>query len=87
MTQVFSATGLVQLNAAVKRFTTPEGGEITALDRVDLNVGENEFVTLLGPSGCGKTTLLRCISGFEDLDDLKSDLDAGLKRYRAASGG
>ena len=41
---------------------------VTAVDRVDLSVGANEFVTLLGPSGCGKTTLLRCISGFEDLD-------------------
>ena len=36
-----------------------------ALDRVSLDIGDNEFFTLLGPSGCGKTTLLRCIAGFE----------------------
>ena len=58
----------VEIRQATKRFTAPEGGMITALDGVSLNVGANEFVTLLGPSGCGKTTLLRTISGFEELD-------------------
>ena len=33
---------------------------------IDLNIYENEFLTLLGPSGCGKTTLLRIIGGFEE---------------------
>lgn len=37
----------------------------TALNGVSIDIGRNEFVTLLGPSGCGKTTLLRCIGGFE----------------------
>ena len=36
-----------------------------ALDGVGLDIGENEFFTLLGPSGCGKTTLLRILAGFE----------------------
>ena len=36
-----------------------------ALGGVSVDIGENEFLTLLGPSGCGKTTLLRCIGGFE----------------------
>ncbi len=38
---------------------------VRALDRVSVQVRENEFFTLLGPSGCGKTTLLRLIAGFE----------------------
>jgi spermidine/putrescine transport system ATP-binding protein len=38
---------------------------VTALDGVSLEIGSNEFFTLLGPSGCGKTTLLRLIAGFE----------------------
>jgi spermidine/putrescine transport system ATP-binding protein len=36
-----------------------------ALDGVGLDIGQNEFFTLLGPSGCGKTTLLRILAGFE----------------------
>ncbi|PWC21270.1 ABC transporter ATP-binding protein [Brenneria roseae subsp. roseae] len=59
---------VVTLNNAVKYYRTPEGGSVKALDGINLQVADNEFVTLLGPSGCGKTTLLRIISGFESLD-------------------
>ena len=41
-------------------------GEHQVLKGIDLNIYENEFLTLLGPSGCGKTTLLRIIGGFEE---------------------
>lgn len=41
-------------------------GGVTALKSADLEIGDNEFFTLLGPSGCGKTTLLRLIAGFEE---------------------
>ncbi len=37
----------------------------TVLQRINLSIAKNEFVTLLGPSGCGKTTTLRIIGGFE----------------------
>ena len=59
---------IVEVREAVKSFATPEGGAVTALDGVSLKVELREFVTLLGPSGCGKTTLLRVISGLEELD-------------------
>jgi len=36
---------------------------------VNLDIYENEFVTILGPSGCGKTTLLRILGGFIDADE------------------
>lgn len=39
------------------------GGQVTALEGIDLHVQENEFVTLIGRSGCGKSTLLRLIAG------------------------
>jgi multiple sugar transport system ATP-binding protein len=43
-------------------------GEVAAVDHVDLDVSDGEFVVLLGPSGCGKTTLLRCLAGLERVD-------------------
>src|SRR5947208_5740786 len=39
-------------------------GEVAAVDGIDLELREGEFVSLLGPSGCGKTTTLRMIAGF-----------------------
>jgi putative spermidine/putrescine transport system ATP-binding protein len=38
---------------------------VTAVDSVDLSVGDGEFFAMLGPSGSGKTTVLRMIAGFE----------------------
>ena len=40
-------------------------GEVKAVDRLDLDILDGEFFTLLGPSGSGKTTCLRLIAGFE----------------------
>lgn len=40
--------------------------DVTAIDSIDLRIGEGEFVTVIGPSGCGKTTLLRAIGGLQE---------------------
>jgi iron(III) transport system ATP-binding protein len=48
------------LTNVVKRF-----GHLTAVDHLNLDVQEGEFLTLLGPSGCGKSTTLRLIAGLE----------------------
>lgn len=50
---------LIQFRNIVKDFD----GQIV-LKGINLDIYENEFVTLLGPSGCGKTTLLRILGGF-----------------------
>jgi len=55
---------LVQVSKVFPDPSRPDGS-VTAVDSVDLEVADGEFVTLLGPSGCGKTTTLRIISGFE----------------------
>ena len=40
----------------------------TVLDKLNLEIKDKEFITLLGPSGCGKTTTLRIIAGFVEPD-------------------
>lgn len=52
----------------LKGITKSFDGQIV-LDKMNLDIHENEFVTLLGPSGCGKTTTLRIIGGFETADE------------------
>ena len=54
---------VIELRNVTKQFD----GE-TVLDSINLDIYDNEFLTLLGPSGCGKTTTLRMIGGFETPD-------------------
>jgi multiple sugar transport system ATP-binding protein len=50
----------VTLKNVAKRF-----GHFTALEQLDLSIGDGEFLVLLGPSGCGKTTTMRMVAGLE----------------------
>ena len=43
-------------------------GTFTALDGIEVQLGQGEFLSLLGPSGCGKTTALRLVAGFDRPD-------------------
>ncbi len=54
---------IVRIEGISKRF-----GDSVALERMNLEIAQGEFVTLLGPSGCGKTTTLRILGGFEPPD-------------------
>lgn len=51
-----------------KVYTTRDGSERVALNGIDLEVTDGEFMCLLGPSGCGKTTLLNVLSGLDAAD-------------------
>ena len=41
------------------------GDDVVAVNDLNLEVGDGEFICLVGPSGCGKTTALRCVAGLE----------------------
>src|SRR5246127_1449394 len=55
----------VTFEQATGRFPGADG---PAVDTLDLDVGDGEFVVLVGPSGCGKTTSLRMVAGLETVD-------------------
>ncbi len=55
----------IQIAGLNKTFSTRSGENVRALSDVHLDIGENEFVSVVGPSGCGKTTLLRILAALE----------------------
>jgi multiple sugar transport system ATP-binding protein len=54
----------VTLNQVFKRFD-----KVTAVNNLNLDIRDKEFMVLVGPSGCGKTTALRMIAGLEEISD------------------
>jgi multiple sugar transport system ATP-binding protein len=60
----------VELRNVVKRF-----GQMVAVNNVNLDIADGEFLILLGPSGCGKTTSLRSIAGLESIDEGEIRID------------
>ncbi|MFD2419724.1 ABC transporter ATP-binding protein [Amycolatopsis pigmentata] len=60
----------IQVEGAVKRF-----GPVAAVDGINLDIADGEFLVLLGPSGCGKSTLLRSIAGLAPLTEGRILLD------------
>lgn len=54
----------VTYDHVTKRF-----GDVVAVNDLDIQIEDKEFLVLVGPSGCGKSTALRCLAGLEDITD------------------
>ncbi|MCD9026281.1 ABC transporter ATP-binding protein [Cohnella sp. NL03-T5] len=69
--------GSISIQGIGKSFAT---GKTTfrALENIDLEIGANEFVTIVGPSGCGKSTLLRIVAGLEEASEGDVGVDGDL---------
>ena len=59
----------------LRNLTKVYGQDVTAVDRIDLDVRDGEFMVLLGPSGCGKSTTLRMIAGLEAITSGEITID------------
>ncbi len=55
----------VTLQNVFKRYP----GSVTAVDNLNLDIKDSEFMVLVGPSGCGKTTTMRMVAGLEEITD------------------
>jgi len=53
----------------IVKYFNHDGHKLKALDGINLNVSDGEFVCLVGPSGCGKSTFLRIVAGLEIPDN------------------
>lgn len=65
---------LVEFRAVTKRF----GDGPVVLDRISLQAGPGEFVSLIGPSGCGKSTLLRLVAGLSPVSSGDLVVEGGM---------
>src|SRR5690242_4986126 len=61
----------VTFDGVTKRFND----SFTAVDNLDLEIHDGEFMILVGPSGCGKSTSLRLLAGLEDADEGEIKVD------------
>lgn len=65
----------LQVKNLTKVYQGAGGNEVVALDGVNLEVQESQFVMIVGPSGCGKTTLINIIGGLDEATEGEVLLD------------
>jgi iron(III) transport system ATP-binding protein len=62
---------------------TKRYGDVTAVNRLNIEIEQGECFSMLGPSGCGKTTTLRMVAGFEDIDE--GEISVGDKVFSSSA--
>jgi ABC-type nitrate/sulfonate/bicarbonate transport system ATPase subunit len=65
----FQKQDAVRVESATRRYPRRRGEHVTAVEGLDLSVGEGEVVAVVGPSGCGKSTLLELVAGLQEPDE------------------
>ncbi len=65
-TPTISNPQFVQIENLTKSYPTPGGGEIVILDKINLTIREDEYISVIGHSGCGKSTLLKIANNSEN---------------------
>lgn len=63
MTTTESRQSLIKFKQVCKTYNLMSGERIRALDKIEGDIYDQEFVSLIGPSGCGKSTLLKIVAG------------------------
>jgi NitT/TauT family transport system ATP-binding protein len=80
----FRAGVPIRISGVTKRYLSARGGEVHALNEIDLAITGGEFVSIVGPSGCGKSTLLMLISGL--IPATTGTIEVGGVRVKGAIG-
>ena len=70
-----TASTKIAIAGVTKQFDGAAGAPVKALESVDLDIADGEFVAILGPSGCGKSSLLNIIAGFEKSSSGRIEVD------------
>lgn len=63
--QVPNSPSFLEIDNLFKSYKSADGTEFSVLQNINLNIGENEFISVIGHSGCGKSTLLKIVAGLE----------------------
>jgi NitT/TauT family transport system ATP-binding protein len=59
---VFCLASVISINGLTKKYRGSDGAVVHALEDINLDIQQGEFISLIGPSGCGKSTLLRIMA-------------------------
>ncbi|MGH0054518.1 MAG: ABC transporter ATP-binding protein, partial [Sphaerochaetaceae bacterium] len=62
----------------LKNISKVYDGGVKAVDNVNIDIEDRQFVVLVGPSGCGKSTTLRMVAGLEDITGGELYIDGNL---------